>query len=94
MSEIRIGDFVQSDRHGHKGRVYGFERLNESAADWIRGLRVQPTLEQILGVWVNVLCDDPTGRGHGGAILTPISACTKIPPIEGFYHICGKDHFP
>lgn len=89
---IKIGDYVQTSRRGIRGRAYKIGRLTEGA-DWIRGLTIPVTLEQIIGDWVGILCDDPTGKGHGGAILAPIDTCVKIPPIKGFYHICGKDEF-
>lgn len=91
--KIKFGDYVRTSRHGNRGRVYKIERLGPESADWIRAQSIPVTLEQALGEWVGILCDDPTGRGHGGAVLSPIDSCTKIPTIKGFFHICGKDYF-
>jgi hypothetical protein len=84
---ISYGDYVRTKRHGHTGRAYTFERLTEANADWIRNLTIQPSLEEILGTWVGILCNG------GGAVLTPMSQCEKIPPIEGFNHPYAQDHF-
>ena len=86
-AKIKFGDYVRTNRHGYMGRAYKIERLTPEHADWIRAQSIQPTLEEILGDWVGILCHD------GGAVLSPISSCVKIPRIKGFNHVCAKEYF-
>lgn len=84
---IQHGDYVATSRHGYRGRVYKFERLTNASQEWVDAQSIRPTIEEIQGEWVGILTDG------GGAVLTPISACWKIPPIEGFKHPCAKEYF-
>lgn len=85
---LRKGDYVRSRNHGHTGRVYKFEYLTNEADWWVKVQSIQPTIEQIRGKWVGILCN------KGGAVLVPIDTCEKIPAIKGFTHPCAKEHFP
>jgi hypothetical protein len=84
---IKFGDYVQTDRHGYRGRVYKFERLTNADQAWVDGQSLKVTIEDIQGEWVGILVHD------GGAVLTPIASCRKIPTIKDFKHHCAKEHF-
>lgn len=86
-AKIKIGDYVQTSRHGYRGRVYKIERLKPSDADWAEGQSIPLTLEECLGEFVGILVHD------GGAVSTPITSCVKIPPIVNFRHHTAKNYF-
>lgn len=84
---IKFGDYVQTSRHGYRGRAYKIERLGPESVEWIRAQSLPLTLEQILGDFVGILVHD------GGAVLSPIDSCRKIRTIKGFKHHCAKEYF-
>jgi hypothetical protein len=84
---IKHGDYVETSRHGYRGRVYNIKRLEPCDADWIRAQSIPVTLEQALGLWNSILVHD------GGSVLSPIDTSSKIKPIKGFKHPCAKEYF-
>ena len=87
MSKIKLGDFVQSSNHEHEGRVYEIERPDSEWIDWLEGLNIQPTIRQVLGNYIGILCNE-----HG-AVSVPEDTCTVIPPIEGFFRMFNDSPF-
>ena len=69
-NEVRLGDFVTTKKHGHRGRVFmihhNFKETGESM-DWFRGL--VPALEEatLTERWISILCHG------GGAVQVPES---------------------
>lgn len=88
MEQINHGDYVTSSRHGHTGRAYKFEMLTNDDADWVAGLNIPLTIEDMQGRMVGILCD------KGGAVSVPESSCKVIPAIDDFSHPYKDEHFP
>ena len=84
---IAFGDYVESDRHGHQGRVYKFEMLTNSDASWLAGLSVPITIEETQEPMICILCHD------GGAVSVPAASCSIIPDIKDFTHLYAEDYF-
>ena len=84
---IKKGDFVKSNRHGHTGRVYDFERLTDADQDWVDMQTIPLTVEDLQGRFIRILIHD------GGAVSVPESSCTKIKPIKEFWHPYANEHF-
>jgi hypothetical protein len=86
--EIQHGDYVRSSRHGHEGRVYGFQKLTNDDADWVACQNIPLTIENLQERFVNILVH------KGGAVMVPESSCEVIPTIKDFEHRDVEDHFP
>jgi len=85
---ISFGDYVESSRHGHKGRAYKFEMLTEDDRDWINGLNIPLTIEDIQGPMISILTH------RGGSVSVPAGSCSIIPTIEDFEHNYAEEYFP
>lgn len=85
---IEFGDSVVSSRHGHTGRVYGFEHLTDEDQGWIDMQSIPLTPEDIQGRFVRILCN-----GGGGAVSVPERSCHIIDPIEDFQHMYAEEYF-
>lgn len=78
-NEARLGDFVTTNKHGHRGRVYmihhNFGETGESM-DWFRA-QVRALEESMLKErWISILCHE------GGAVLVPESEVVLTAPFE------------
>ena len=78
--EIVLGDYVRTDHHGHRGRVYkvhpsypaGFGCPEDE--QWLRGQAI-PVYQYKNDRWVSILVH------RGGAVVAPSALCTRIDPF-------------
>lgn len=86
MNVFKIGDYVVSNNHGHKGRIYGFEDRESITADWFDCQSIQPTDDQKNGVWVKIMVH------LGGAVVVPFDTMTRLPKFK-FEHRDAVEQF-
>lgn len=69
---MKFGSYVISSSHGHTGRVTGIRYMGLKDQEWLDGLTIRPTQEQLVEPWVDILCQD------GGAVIVPMNTVTVV----------------
>jgi len=88
--KVYLGDFVETKRHEHQGRIYGKHSSFEDTGEGNHWFDIQsPKLKTSTKdeVWVDILTKD------GGAILVPISDITKIVKPYNLNNIWESEYF-
>lgn len=83
---ITFGAYVVSSNHGHAGRVTDIKFLNAEDLEWVKGLEITPTAEQLKGAWVDILCNG------GGAVMVPADTLTEVVGMD-FENPYAEYHF-
>ena len=86
MKIFKTGDFVVSDRHGHKGRVTSFDFRHGESEEWLDIQEPPLTEEERKGLWVHILCDG------SGSVVVPAESCHKVEPFP-YTNPCAGETF-
>ncbi len=75
-SSVVLGDYVQENRYGRRGRITQIHFQCPQGAAWQMGQEIPLTDEEINSRWVSILVDG------GGAMVTPMTDCEIVEPFD------------
>jgi hypothetical protein len=76
VKAISIGDYVQTEPFGFRGRVKGCHEQCPESMDWFRAQKYGLQRQDYWGPWLSVLVDGD------GSIAVPLRNATQVPPFR------------
>lgn len=74
-STIVLGDYVETDNHGHRGRVTQVHHWCPESAAWLAGQTIPVPRDLRDRRWISVLCEP------AGAVVVPMSLAKVVDPF-------------